>query len=170
MNPVHFLAVAVCCLVAISIDANETLAQAELQVAILDVQQVFDADTVFKEKIEELKSRGEKISRIIDSPKERERVKNELMQFESDAYAECYQRMTKVVSRIAKKNGVRMVLRANTSSVNLKDRAEVLKRVNNSIVYHERLDLTKMVIKGMKESSDVSALTEKKSSKDHSSE
>lgn len=68
---------------------------------------------------------------------------------EAKIYFETYQRMQSVVSSIANKHGISLVLRFDSETIESTNRAEVIKGVNRSVVYHRRLDLTNMVIREM---------------------
>ena len=162
MNRFQILA-SIACLIAAMANVTDPYAQSKDQqlVAILDVEQVFKKDAIFNAKLDSLKTRADELkngeAKSLEKMKE---AKAELTQLESDAYAECFERMSKVVDEFARENNINMVLRANTNKINMKDRAEVLKRINSQIVYHRKLDLTNLVIEKMKKSSDVSTTSE----------
>ncbi len=73
----------------------------------------------------------------------------DLLNREAKIYFETYQRMQSVVSSIANKHGISLVLRFDSETIESTNRAEVIKGVNRSVVYHRRLDLTNMVIREM---------------------
>lgn len=73
----------------------------------------------------------------------------ELLNREATIYFETYQTMQSVVTSIAKENNISLVLRYDSADIDKSNRAEVIKGVNRTIVYHHQLDLTSMVSKAM---------------------
>ena len=182
MNQTCYLS-AVLCLLVVLANTTESFAQSESNqqlIAILDVSKVFRQDASFIETLQELKERAKQVKDgDFDSQQQREKAMAEVQQLESDAYAECYKRMSEVVASLAKQYGIKMVMRSDTEVIDMKDRTEVIKKINSPIVYHYQLDLTNLVIKEMKKVSSVSITPEppapnfcdqcgQKLSKDHS--
>lgn len=73
----------------------------------------------------------------------------DLLNREAKIYHETYQKMQEVVSSIANQHGISLVVRFDSEPIDATNRAEVVKGVNRSVVFHRRLDLTNMVIKQM---------------------
>lgn len=73
----------------------------------------------------------------------------QLLTREARIYHQTYEQMKQVVGSAAQKNGISLVLRFDSTPVNPENRAEVIKGVNRSVVYHDQLDLTSMVIQSM---------------------
>lgn len=73
----------------------------------------------------------------------------DLLTREAKIYHKTYQKMKQVVSSAATQNGISLVLRFDSTEINPDNRAEVIKGVNRSVVFHDRLDLTSMVINQM---------------------
>ena len=69
----------------------------------------------------------------------------DLLNREAIIYYETYSLMQSVVSEIAKENGISLVLRYDSTPIDKTNRAEVIKGVNRTVVYHRQLDLTTMV-------------------------
>ncbi len=72
-----------------------------------------------------------------------------LLNREAQVYYETYEQMKSIVSSIATQNGISLVLRFDSNPIDANNRAEVIKGVNRSVIFHRRLDLTNMVIKQM---------------------
>jgi len=70
----------------------------------------------------------------------------DLLNREAKIYHETYQKMQEVVGSIANQHGISLVVRFDSEPIDATNRAEVVKGVNRSVVFHRRLDLTKMVI------------------------
>lgn len=73
----------------------------------------------------------------------------DLLNREAKIYYDTYEQMQTVVSSIASQHGISLVLRFDSDVIDSTNRAEVIKGVNRSVVYHRRLDLTNMVIRQM---------------------
>lgn len=73
----------------------------------------------------------------------------DLLTREAKIYHRTYDQMKEVVASASKANGISLVLRFDSTPVNPENRAEVIKGVNRSVVFHDQLDLTSMVIKQM---------------------
>lgn len=80
---------------------------------------------------------------------EARQLEMQLLTREARIYHQTYEQMKKVVESAAQKNGISLVLRFDSTPVNPEHRAEVIKGVNRSVVYHDQLDLTSMVINAM---------------------
>ncbi len=72
-----------------------------------------------------------------------------LLNREAQVYYETYEQMKTVVSSFATQNGISLVLRFDSNPIDANNRAEVIKGVNRSVIFHRRLDLTNAVIKQM---------------------
>lgn len=69
----------------------------------------------------------------------------DLLNREARIYYDTYQQMQKVVESIAAQNNISLVLRFDSEQIDSSNRAEVIKGVNRSVIFHRRLDLTNMV-------------------------
>lgn len=68
-----------------------------------------------------------------------------LLNREAQIYYVTYQKLQSVVQAVAEANGIGLVLRFDSSPVNGNVRPEVIKAVNRSVVYNDRLDLTTLI-------------------------
>ncbi len=73
-------------------------------------------------------------------------AETDLLNREAQIYYATYIEMQKIVEQLALKHGVSLVLRFDSSEIDPLNRGEVIKGVNRAVVYHHRLDLTKLVI------------------------
>ena len=72
-------------------------------------------------------------------------AESELLNREARVYFDTYREMQTVVEAIAQANGLSLVLRFDSESVDPNNRNEVIKGVNRAVVFHRQLDLTKLV-------------------------
>lgn len=70
------------------------------------------------------------------------RKQQELVKQEAALYGDTYGEITEVISRYAKANGIRLVLRANQNPIDPSNQKSVLGAVNRQVVYHAGLDIT----------------------------
>ena len=70
----------------------------------------------------------------------------DLLKREAKIYYDTYVKMQNVVGSLANKFGITLVLRFDSAEIDPENRGEVIKGVNRQVVYHHKLDLTKMVI------------------------
>jgi Skp family chaperone for outer membrane proteins len=70
----------------------------------------------------------------------------DLLNREAKIYYDTYQQMKSIVSSLASQHGISLVLRFDSGPIDSTNRPEVIKGVNRAVVFHRRLDLTKMVI------------------------
>ena len=125
---------------------------------IVNVAKVFEEDATFQAQLEKLKTQAKSINES-DGDDERE-----ILQLETDAYVDCYLRMTSVIERLSDTYNINLVLRADTTPIERKDagtydRAAVMARINSSVVFHDKLDLTRLVIKNMKQDSETAPVS-----------
>lgn len=73
----------------------------------------------------------------------------DLLNREAIIYYETYKLMQEVVGSVAKENGISLVLRYDSTPIDKTNRAEVIKGVNRTVVYHKKLDLTSLVSERM---------------------
>ena len=73
----------------------------------------------------------------------------DLLNREAKIYYDTYQNMQGIVSSLSGQYGISLVLRFDSEPIDSTNRAEVIKGVNRSVVYHKRLDLTKEVTAAM---------------------
>jgi Skp family chaperone for outer membrane proteins len=73
----------------------------------------------------------------------------DLLNREARIYYDTYEQLKSVVGEIAAQNNISLVLRFDSEEVDPTNRAEVIKGVNRSVVFHRRVDLTGMVSKAM---------------------
>jgi len=74
-------------------------------------------------------------------------AETDLLNREAQIYYATYIEMQKIVEQLAQKHGISLVLRFDSAEIDRFNRGEVIKGVNRAVVYHHRLDLTKLVIK-----------------------
>lgn len=88
---------------------------------------------------------------------ERQIMQKRFLRQEAELYHETYSRITAVVGEYAKANGIRLVQRADLSDTRTKpesdDPQEILKRINQDVVYVERdeIDITQAILKRLQE-------------------
>lgn len=88
---------------------------------------------------------------------ERQIMQKRFIRQEAELYHETYSRITAVVGEYAKANGIRLVQRADLSDTRTKpesdDPQEILKRINQDVVYVERdeIDITQAIFKRLQE-------------------
>lgn len=75
----------------------------------------------------------------------------ELLNREAMIYFDTYNTLKLVLSSIAKENNISLVMRYDSAEIDKTNRAEVIKGVNRTVVYHRQLDLTSLVSKTMNE-------------------
>ena len=73
----------------------------------------------------------------------------DLLNREARVYYDTYMKMKEVVSSIAAKHNISLVVRFDGSEIDPSSRPEVIKAVNRSVVYHRQIDITSMVIEAM---------------------
>ena len=73
----------------------------------------------------------------------------DLLNQEAEIYFNTYTEMQEVVKSVAQQYGISLVLRFDSAAIDKTSRPEVIKGVNRAVVFHHKLDLTKMVIKSM---------------------
>lgn len=74
---------------------------------------------------------------------------NQLLNREARVYYETYRQMQDVVGSLANQHGISLVLRFESEEIDPDNRPDVIKGVNRSVVFHQRVDLTKMVTAAM---------------------
>jgi len=72
-------------------------------------------------------------------------TESELLNREARVYYDTYREMQTVVKALAEANGLSLVLRFDSESIDPNNRNEVIKGVNRAVVFHRKLDLTAMV-------------------------
>ena len=166
---------------ASSLVAQENNEQSGL-VAVLDVAKVFKANTVFEQRMEEIKSEADSLKAQIQQEQDSIRARaqevaqyeigtpernqmegkieqdqallrtkarqaeTDLLNREAKIYYETYQQMQSTVAKLAQQYGISLVLRFDSEDIDPTNRPDVIKGVNRAVVYHHKLDLTKMVI------------------------
>jgi Skp family chaperone for outer membrane proteins len=72
----------------------------------------------------------------------------EILDREAKVYYETYQDVVTLVARIARHNGIELVLRFDSEQIDPADRGQVLKAVNRNVIFqHPHLDLTNIVLR-----------------------
>ena len=69
----------------------------------------------------------------------------ELLNKEAQIYFNTYRQMQSVVEELSTQYGISLVLRFDSEQIDPKNRNEVIKGVNRSVVFHRKVDLTNMV-------------------------
>ena len=73
----------------------------------------------------------------------------DLLKQEAKIYHQTYEQMQAFVAKLAGEFGISLVMRFDSSPINPENRAEVIKGVNRTVVFHDHLDLTTKVIEAM---------------------
>lgn len=174
MTKIQILFPMAACFLATLFTHNASLAQESEQkrVAIIDVARIFEEDEALGDQIQALKELAKKAAETKADAEEDTRSKTDdintqMLEKEADAYADCYVRMTSAIGLIAKQYNINLVLRADTRSLKPEDRddldsKQVMERINNFVVFQDKLDLTNLVIKTMKERSNSSTISSQK--------
>jgi Skp family chaperone for outer membrane proteins len=70
----------------------------------------------------------------------------ELMEREGSMYFGLYREIQQELQYFAKQNNIRLILRFNREPVDPNDRKSVLNEINKAVVFHERLDITEVIL------------------------
>jgi Skp family chaperone for outer membrane proteins len=73
-------------------------------------------------------------------------AETDLLNREAKIYYDTYEQMQLTVAKLAQQYGISLVLRFDSEDIDPTNRPEVIKGVNRAVVYHHKLDLTKLVI------------------------
>ena len=76
-------------------------------------------------------------------------LETDLLKQEAEIYYQTYEQMKSVVAKLAGEFGISLVMRFDSSAIKAENRADVIKGVNRTVVYHDHLDLTAKVIEAM---------------------
>ena len=76
-------------------------------------------------------------------------LETDLLKQEAEIYYQTYEQMKSVVAKLAGEFGISLVMRFDSSAIKAENRADVIKGVNRTVVYHDHLDLTPKVIEAM---------------------
>ena len=134
---------------------------------IKGVVQTFETD--FKGRIESLKKKrllldsenspykkdsrkyNEEIGRLArkasDLEVQRKLKQREVLERESTAYHETYRQIVNTVTAFADANGISLVLRYDSATIDRHNRPDVIKGVNRYVVFQRDRDLTRIIIK-----------------------
>ena len=72
--------------------------------------------------------------------------RKDILEREARVYYETYQQMVAAVGRIAKQHGLALVLRYNSKPIDAANRADVLRGVNQTVVFQDHRDITSLVL------------------------
>jgi Skp family chaperone for outer membrane proteins len=78
-----------------------------------------------------------------------EQQRREFLEREARIYFDGYAEVYNVVSTLADRNDIRLVLRFSSDSMKADDRGSVLQSVNRPVIYQKNLNITNLVIKGL---------------------
>ena len=78
-------------------------------------------------------------------------TESELLSREARVYFDTYREMQAVVEALAKEYGLSLVLRFDSEKIDPNNQKSVQKGLNRAVVYHSKLDLTKMVSQQLNE-------------------
>lgn len=73
----------------------------------------------------------------------------DLLTREAKIYYSTYQQLKQVVGALAEKHNIGLVMRFDSTPIDPENRAEVIKGVNRTVVFHDHLDLTGLVVESM---------------------
>lgn len=113
-----------------------------------EINELVDEWTALDDK-EPLRDRliAETVERQTRLIAKKESEKQRFMNQEADIYASTYLEMELVVQKYCRRKGIALVLRFNNLRMDEKrDRQQVLANVNRVVVYHDRLDITDVVL------------------------
>lgn len=89
--------------------------------------------------------------RKLDFDYRRGQIGKDFAERESKMFFQVYQEVDQIVSAIAQRNGVALVLRHNSTAVNPNDKNDVMRGINRSIIYcRADLDITALVLRSYK--------------------
>jgi Skp family chaperone for outer membrane proteins len=78
-----------------------------------------------------------------------EHQRREFLEREARIYYDGYAQVYNVVSTLAQRNDIKLVLRFSSDSMKADDRNSVLQSVNRPVIFQNRLDITNLVIKAL---------------------
>jgi Skp family chaperone for outer membrane proteins len=73
----------------------------------------------------------------------------DLLAREAGVYYQTWTRMQQVITAVAEHNNISLVLRFDSAAIDPENRGDVIKGVNRAVIYHDRLDMTDLVIQQM---------------------
>ncbi len=73
----------------------------------------------------------------------------DLLTEEARVYFQTWNKLQQVIGQVASHNNISLVLRYDSASIDPENRNDVIKGVNRSVIYHDRLDITDLVIQQM---------------------
>ncbi len=73
----------------------------------------------------------------------------DLLAREAGVYYQTWTRMQQVINAVAQHNNISLVLRFDSAAIDPENRGDVIKGVNRAVIYHDRLDMTDLVIQQM---------------------
>lgn len=73
----------------------------------------------------------------------------DLLAREAGVYYQTWNRMQQVIGAVAQHNNISLVLRFDSAAIDPENRGDVIKGVNRAVIYHDRLDMTDLVIQQM---------------------
>ncbi|MDP6446063.1 MAG: OmpH family outer membrane protein [Pirellulaceae bacterium] len=80
---------------------------------------------------------------------EADRKRRDVLELEAKAYYDTYQEVQRAIATVAAKYNIALVLRYNSQPIDPNDRADVLRGVNQAIIYHNKLDITSQVMQAL---------------------
>ena len=113
--------------------------QQKIQQDVMAVQELEVGSTDRNQKELELEQRQTALRT------EARQKEQDLLNREAHIYYDTYNAMQEVVTKVAQENNISLVLRYDSTPIDKMNRAEVIKGVNRTVVYHKQLDLTKLV-------------------------
>ena len=122
---------------------------APVSVATLDVATVFKKSQKFNAAMAPITAKTAPIRAKYEHIKKEEVLppyKKVALSAETKLYAETYQRLDEIVTRICKARNIGLVIRANLDSADISDRSSLLQGVNKPVVHSAVPDLTDEVI------------------------
>ncbi len=87
--------------------------------------------------------------RTSDLQVETQLKRREFMQREAKLYFNTYTELTQAVKQFAEKYGVQLVLRFSSEPIKEDDAKSILQGVNATVVYHNKRDITNIIVKEM---------------------
>jgi hypothetical protein len=116
-------------------------------IVVIDINYIYEHHERFKADTPEYKTIDEEVTRrtVQFNVKKASQAK-ELMEREGAMYFGLYREIQQELQYFAKQNNIRLILRFNREPVDPNDRKSVLNEINKAVVFHERLDITEVIL------------------------
>jgi Skp family chaperone for outer membrane proteins len=129
-----------------SAEAVKTSVESEMAQITSEAQQVMKLETGSAERNQKEAELEQRQTALRTKARQQEL---DLLAREAGVYYQTWNRMQQVIGIVAQHNNISLVLRFDSAAIDPENRGEVIKGVNRAVIFHDRLDLTDLVIKQM---------------------